>query len=747
MTETVYRQCTLCEAHCGIKVEVDGSRVVKITGDPDDVLSHGYICPKAAALADVQRDPDRLRQPVKRVGEQFVPIGWDEALDLAADGLRTVQERFGADSVATYIGNPAAHSSAALAAGLLRKLLGSRNNYSATSADQLPQYMSSFEMFGHFALFPIPDIERTQHLIMLGANPAVSNGSIMTAPGVRDRLRAIRQRGGKVVVVDPRRTESAKHASEHVCVRPGGDSYLLLGMLHTVFADALARPGRLERHFDGLSEIRELAAAWSPARAAPHAGVDAGTIERLAREFAAAPSAVIYGRVGVCQQWTGSLTHWLINVLNAITGNLDRPGGAMFTTPPVDAVSLLDRADGKAHWGRYRQRVSGLPEFQNELPVAGLADEIVTPGDGQVRGMFIYAGNPVLSTPGGARLDAAMEQLEWCVAVDMYVTETTRHANVILPPVAHLERADIDIVFPLVSVRNYIRFNPAALPAPPDGRSDWQILMGLAGRIGRGRAGSLRNRALRLAAPLATPERLVDVALRAGPYGVLRRGRNGLDLGKVKRSPHGIDLGPLEPRLPGALRTRDKRVRLAPSVMLAAAGQLDELAAERESALANGYELTLIGRRQLRSNNSWMHNSPRLMKGADRCTALMHPADAEARGLVDGQPVRLSSAVGSIELPVAISDEIRQGVVSVPHGFGHGRHGVGWRLAARKPGASMNDITDPSIVDSLTGNAAFNAVPVRVEPVATDDHRWHLAATGSAAGAPGSAPASGGPCG
>ncbi|MGE5407196.1 MAG: molybdopterin-dependent oxidoreductase [Syntrophothermus sp.] len=717
MTNVVHRQCTLCEAHCGIRVEVEDGRAVRITGDPDDVLSRGYICPKAAALADVQSDPDRLRRPVKKVDGRFVEIGWEEALALAGDGLRRVQERHGADSLATYFGNPGAHSSAVFAATLLRKLIGSRNDYSATSTDQLPQYLSSQEMFGHYLLLPVPDLERTRYLLMLGANPAVSNGSLMTAPGVRERIKGIRARGGRVVVVDPRHTETAKHASEHVAVAPGGDPYLLLGMLNTIFAEDRVRLGALRDRCDGLQRLEAVAGEWTPELAAPHAGVEAATIARLAREFAASPSAVAYGRVGVCQQQTGSLTHWLINALNLVTGNMDAPGGAMFPRPPVDLLRLAELILGKPGWGRYRQRVSGLPEVGRELPVAGLAAEILTPGAGQVRGLLVYAGNPVLSSPGGARLDEAMEGLEWCVAVDMYVTETTRHADVILPPVAQLERSDIDLVFPAFSIRNQIRYNPAALAGPSDGKTDWEILVGLAGRIGRGPLGAARNRALALLGPLFTAERFADLALLIGPYGRLRS-RRGLDLRKVKAAKHGIDLGPLQPGLDRSLRTEGKRIELAPPVMVEEAGRLRELAAAREAARRDGFDLTLVGRRSLRSNNSWMHNSRRLMKGADRCTALLHPDDAARRGLADGQAVRIASTVGVIEVPLQLSEEMRPGVVSVPHGFGHSREGVGWRIAASHGGASVNDITDPSIVDRLTGNAAFNDVPVRVEPVA-----------------------------
>lgn len=720
MSRTVYRQCHLCEAHCGIAVEVEGGRVLRITGDPDDVISHGYICPKAAALADIHTDPDRLRRPVKRIGERFEQIGWDEALDLAAAGLRGVQARHGRDAVALYQGNPSVHSSSVLSVVPLRQALGSRNVYSTTSIDQLPQYMSSGEMFGSHLLLPVPDVDRTDHVLILGANPAVSNGSLMTAPGARRRLEAIQRRGGTVVVFDPRRTETAKLASEHVAVRPGGDAFLLLGMLHVVLAGGGARLGRLAPFTDGLREIERLSGEWSPARAAGPAGVDAGTIERLAREFAAAPRAVAYGRVGLCHQPTGSVAHWLINVLNIVTGNFDEAGGAMFTTPAFDAVSLTERMLGKTEWGRWHGRVSGLPEYHGELPAAGLAGEILTPGKGQVRGMLLYAGNPVLSTPNGARLDEAMATLEWCVAIDPYITESTRHANVILPPVSALERSDVDIVFPVLSVRNQIRYNRAALPARPDGHDDWQILMGLARRLGRGVRGRMMNAGMAVLGRLLPPERVVDLVIQAGPHGRLRRGPRGLSLAKVKRSDHGIDLGPLEPRLPGALRTPGKRLRLAPPVMVAEAGKLADLARERDAALSDGFDLNLIGRRQVRSNNSWMHNSKRLMKGPDRCTALLHPADAAARGLVDGQRVRVSSRVGAIELPLAVSDEMRPGVVSIPHGFGHGRPGVGWDVAAAHAGASVNDLTDPARVDTLTGNAAFDATPVRIEAVAAE---------------------------
>ncbi len=590
MTTTVHRQCTLCEAHCGIKVESEGTKVLRITGDPDDVMSKGYICPKAAALADLHHDPDRLRRPVKRVGDEFVEIGWDEALELASSGLRRIIDRDGRDGVATYLGNPGAHSSAALAFFAIRALLRSANNYSASSTDQLPQHRTSHEMFGTLAILPIPDIDRTDHMLVLGANPAVSNGSVMTAPGARHRLRAIVERGGHVVVVDPRRTETVAHASEHVQVRPGGDPFLLLGMLHTIVDDGLVDLGAVAGMTDGLDELEALVRPWTPERAAPLAGVDAPTIARLARDFAAAPSAVAYGRVGVCQQRTGTVTHWLINALNVVTGNFDRAGGMMTSTPAIDGLGPLGLLPVTRKWGhrqparerpgRLRRRVPGR-RLRRRDPHAG---EGAGPRASSATRATRCSPRP---TAGGSTRRSAT--LEHYVAVDMYITETTRHAHVILPPVSHLERSDVDFVFPAVSVHNHIRPNPAAVPAPPDGRTDWEILWALAGRLGGGLAGRIQNGLVSLVGAVATPDRVGDLALRAGPYGLLARGpRGSLTMGKVKESVHGIDLGPLQPRLAGA----DANAEEAPAA--------DDARAARGRGGARGPRRRAGGRRGVR---------------------------------------------------------------------------------------------------------------------------------------------------
>lgn len=737
-TRTVARQCQLCEAHCGILVEVEGDRVTRIEGDPEDVMSRGYICPKGTALADLHHDPDRLRRPVKKVGDGFEECSWGEAFAIVGDTLRRIRREHGRDAVGMYIGNPSAHSPSAMYLEVLRKVLRTRNVYSASSVDQFPQYATSLAMYGEHVVLPVADVDRTDHLLVVGANPAVSNGSITTMPDARRRIRDIRRRGGTVVVVDPRRTETARIADAHVAVRPGGDPWLLAGMLHTLFDDGLAPPPHLAGRLAGWDDLVELVAPWTPEHASEHCGVEADTIRATARAFATAESAVAYARIGVCHHTTGTVTHWLVNALNAVTGNLDRAGGAMFTTPPVDVPWLLRTVAGPSGRDRYRSRVRGLPELGGELPVAGLADEILTPGEGQVRAMIVHAGNPCLSTPDAGRLDHAFEQLEFQVSIDLYVTETSRHADVILPPTSHLERGEFDVVFPYLGVRNNARWSAPVFDPPPDARDDWQIILGLTSELlPRPRARSLplvgrlpvlpavvdaatdrTGWVVRLLMSGASPERVTAALVASGPQGVLRRGPAGLTLGKVKRTRGGVDLGPLEEhRLSLVLRTDDGKVQLAPDLLVGEAREVlgDDAGAALEAGRPDdGYDLQLIGRRHLRSNNSWLHNVPAMVKGRDRCTALMHPDDAVTRELVDGQHVRVTSPVGVIEVPLEVSDEIRRGVVAVPHGWGHDGKGVGWSTAAAHPGANVNLLTDAGLVDRLSGNGALNATWVRV---------------------------------
>jgi anaerobic selenocysteine-containing dehydrogenase len=717
MTITHYRTCTLCEAMCGLVLETEGGRVAAIRGDAEDPFSRGHICPKGVALGDVHADPDRLRQPMRRTSGGWRTVSWDEALDEAAERLGAVQRAHGRDAVAVYQGNPTVHNYGSLlyAPGFIRSL-GTRNRFSATSVDQLPHHVAAYSMFGHQLLIPIPDLDRTDFFLVLGANPAVSNGSLMSAPDAAGRIKAIRRRGGTVVVIDPRRTETAALADRHHFIRPGTDALLLLALLHVVFAERLEKPGRMVELTQGLDAARAVAAEFTPERAAGVTGIAADEIRALARAFAMAPSAVCYGRCGVSTQEFGGLAHWLINLLNLVTGNLDRPGGAMFTLPAVD---VLKRTRRGSH-GRFRSRVRGLPEFGGELPVATLAEEILTPGPGRVRALVTSAGNPVLSTPNGAQLDRALAGLDFMVSVDFYLNETTRHAHLILPPTSPLEHDHYDLAFYTLSVRNAARYSPAVFSAPRGALHDWEIFLGLQRRLERGTKARLKHAAL----GALKPHGMLDMGLRTGPYGAgFRPFGRGLSLRRLRRHPHGIDLGPLQPVLPDRLFTPNRKIDAAPAPLLADVDRLRARLLEGEAdGTGGGFDLLLIGRRQLRGNNSWMHNYPRLMKGRDRCTLLVHPTDAAARGVEAGTTVRVGSRAGSVEVPAELSDEVMPGVVSLPHGFGHARPRIGTTVAAAHPGASANDVTDERFLDALTGNAALNGVPVRVDaltPAAT----------------------------
>ncbi len=687
-----FRTCNLCEAMCGLEVRVADGRVTTIRGDAQDPLSRGHICPKALGLKDIQEDPDRLRTPLRRTKSGWEPLAWDAALDLAAEKIVRLQQKYGRDAMAVYVGNPAVHNHGAMLFGPpLLRTLRTKNRYSATSVDQLPHHVTARALFGHQLLLPIPDIDRTDFLLIFGANPVVSAGSLMTAPDVTRRLKAISARG-EIWVVDPRRTRTAELADRHLACLPGTDVLLLLALVHTIFSEGLCQLGRVGAFVDGVEQIAELVRGFSPEQVAPITGIPADLLRTLARRFARAPRAVCYGRLGVSTQVHGTLCHWLIAVLNTITGNLDRPGGAMFTTPAVDILAYTSRGGQE----RYATRVRGLPEYGGELPVAALAEEVLTPGEGQVRGLLTLAGNPVLSTPNGRQLDRALEQLEWMVSIDLYRNATTRHADLILPPTPPLEREHYDLIFHALAIRNTARFSPATLPTSEGARHDWEILHGLHRRIVAHTSRSPSRRAQVAVMGRLGPRRLIDLGLRRGPH--------QLSLHKLGRHPHGLDLGPLIPQLPARLKTRDGRIDLAPEKFIAHAQNL------RDWRPPAG--LVLIGRRHVRSNNSWLHNSTRLVKGKPRCTAMIHPDDAAAHDLSDGQPVQVRSRVGAIELTCELTTDIRQGVVSIPHGWGHTHSGTALRVASKHAGVSANDLTDDLLVDPICGTTALNGVPV-----------------------------------
>jgi anaerobic selenocysteine-containing dehydrogenase len=714
MSTTEYRSCPLCEATCGVAITREGDRVVDIRGDEADPFSRGYLCPKGSALGDLHHDPDRLRRPLRRDGDRWVELAWDEAFDLVATRINAVRAAHGRHALGVYIGNPTVHNLGLLTFGqLLLRSLHTRNAYSATSLDQLPHMLAALELFGNQLLMPVPDIDRADLFICLGANPLASNGSIMTAPDMRGRLAEVRRRG-RVVVLDPRRTETADRADQYLPLRPGTDAVLLLAMLHVIFDEERVNLGHLDVHVVGLDALRTAAAPWPPARAAAITGVPAAEIIGLARALATTPRAVLYGRIGVCTQEFGGLAAWLCWALNAVTGHLDTPGGLMFTTPAVDLLPLAHRLGVRGGFARWRSRVSNLPEFGGELPVAALAEEIETPGERQLRALITVAGNPVLSSPGGPRLERALGGLDFMVSIDPYLNETTRHADVILPPTSALERSHYDLALNSFAVRNVAKYAPAMFPRPADARHDWEICVGLWSRLGGRTPSPLAALGRRLGARALErlgPEPLLDLLLRAGPHGL--RGEAKLSLAKLRAAPHGVDLGPLEPRLPGRLGHADHKIHLAPPTYL---GDLPRLAARFATAPRD--ELVLIGRRHVRSNNSWLHNSARLVKGPSRCTVMIHPDDAKARGLADGALAQVTSRAGSITIPVEVTDAVMRGVISIPHGWGHTRPGTRQGVAAAHAGVSVNDLTDPSFVDQLSGTSALTGLVVEVAPAA-----------------------------
>lgn len=709
---THHRTCHLCEAMCGLVISTDDAgAITAIRGDNADPLSRGHICPKAVALQDLHTDPDRLRQPVRRTPTGWQTMSWPEALDAAADGLRSVQDRHGDSAVAVYLGNPTVHSlGAMLYAQFTIRALHTRNRFSATSVDQLPHHFAAWAMFGHQLLLPIPDIDRTDFLVIIGANPAASNGSLMSAPDIRRRLTAIVDRGGEVVVIDPRRTRTAELASSHHFIRPGTDAFLLAALLNVLFSEQRVRPGRLAEHIDGIDALEALVTAFTPESVSARVGISAADIRALARGLSDAPTAVVYSRMGASTQEFGGVCLWLTNALNLVTGNIDRAGGAMFTRPAVDVVNGIGGQHRPGTFDRWRSRVSGRPEFGGELPVSVLLEEMTTPGDGQIRGLLTHAGNPVLSTPNGEGLDVALGALDFMVSIDLYINETTRHADIILPPVSPLERDHYDLIFNALAIRNYARYSPPVFPKPPDSLHDWEILLGLEERLSR--RGGLKARGERLIRQRLGPAGILDLALRDGPYGSgWKLWQDGMTLSSLRRAPSGVDLGPLEPCLPERLFTPDKRIRLVPEQMQADVARLASRLSEPSER-----SLLLIGRRDLRSNNSWMHNIERLVRGKPRCTLLVHPADAARLGLSAGQLAEVRSRVSAICAPVEISDAVMPGVVSLPHGWGHRRDGVQLSVAQAHPGVNFNAVTDPDRVDELTGNAILNGVPVSVQP-------------------------------
>jgi anaerobic selenocysteine-containing dehydrogenase len=704
MRTSFFRACPLCEAICGLDLQYEQDRLVAIRGDSADPFSRGHICPKGNAIIDLEADPDRLTQPMRRIRrnpqsptqdaseDEWRAIGWDEAFTLAGERLAAIQASHGSGAVAAYLGNPNVHHFGHIAylPSLLR-LLDTPNRFSASSVDQWPHQYVDALMFGHQFLIPVPDVDRTDYFLMLGANPAASNGSLMTAPGVAKRLKALAERG-KLVVLDPRRTETAEIANEHVFIRPGSDALFLIAFVQALIDCGPARTSAYADKLAGLDMALAAIAAVDCAGLLEHTGIELQTVARLAAEFYSAPTAVAYGRIGVSVQAFGTLCQWLLQIINLYTGNLDREGGALVNEA---AIPITGPGTSSGKIGRWHSRVRGLPEFGGELPVAVLAEEILTPGEGQVRALITSAGNPVLSTPDGRGLDQALEQLDFMLAIDIYINETTRHADLILPPASPLTQYHYDLFFNAFAVRRVARLNSPLRERNDEERGDWEIINGLGAAYAAASGKSWQ--------PMPPPKDLIAAGLT--------RGNSGLAIEDLETAPHGIDLGPLRPSLLSRLETPSGKIEAAPPKLLV---ELDRLA-QTFGASSAGNGLKLIGRRDVRSNNSWMHNAPRLVKGKLRHHLLMHPQDLAERKLEDGARVRIRSRAGEIETDVMASDEVMPGVACLPHGFGHDRSGARMTRARQVSGASYNDLSDPLALDAACGNAALNGLPIEVE--------------------------------
>lgn len=695
-----FRTCTLCEAMCGIEVKHDGEKVLSIKGDKNDPFSKGYICPKATALQDLHEDPDRLRQPIERTADGWKEISWPEALDKVAAGIQTLQNKHGKNSLGIYLGNPNVHNMGSmLTTKHLLKGLQSRSRFTATSIDQLPHHIVCMHLFGHMLRIPVPDVNRTQHMLIIGGNPLASNGSIMTAANMRQKLKDIKARAGKVIVIDPRRTETAEAATEHHFIRPATDVLLLLAMLNEIYQQGYAKDNRAADLAPEIDRIANFSKDYSAESVADITGISAIEIKRLVKEFCEAQSAVCYGRLGVSVQEFGLLSQYLIMMINLVTGRLDEVGGLMFPNPAVDVVNNT----GPGYLGKRLTRVKQLPDFNGDYPVVAMADEMLVEGEGQLKGFINVAGNPVLSTPNGIKLDKALSQLDFMVSIDYFVNETSRHANIILPPVSPLERDHYDITFNGFAVHNVAKYSPALFKKKSSEKHDWEINLELAKRLDKN--APFATKVERWLTKMFGPKFLLDQGLKRGPH-------KEVNLNALKKNPHGIDLGPLDNMLPQGLKHKDKQIHLNVDFYQADLARVKEVMQQYDDS-----QILLIGRRHVRSNNSWLHNSHRLVKGKSRCTLMLHPETAKQQGIEDGEMVKVTSRVGSVLIQAEVTDELMPGVVSIPHGWGHGRKGVKQKIAQAHAGVSVNDLTDDTLIDKLSGNAAVNGVTVELEAV------------------------------
>ncbi len=707
--EIKYRTCHLCEAMCGLQIELDRGEVLSIKGHKEDIYSRGHICPKGVALKELHTDKDRLKEPIKRTANGWKKITWEEAYDTVEREMKKIRKQHGNNAIATYTGNPTVHNAGtALTLYDTINAINTKNRYASHSMDSVPVFVVNQLMYGHAMLSPVPDIEKLDYFLIIGANPIASNGSFMSTPDIRGKLKAIQDRGGKVVVLDPRFTETAKKASEHYFISPESDVLLLLAITNEIFKRKAVVSSRVLDFSDHLDQLKQLVEGYTISSIAPNTGITAEQINHIVDDLLAHDNSVLYGRLGINTQSHGTLCQWLINCINILLGKMDEPGGLMFTLPAIDYVKLMAH---ESKMFRYKSRVRQYQEIVGEFPTATLAEEILTEGEGQVKALLTIAGNPARSAPNSALMEEALGALDFMVAVDMYINETTKYANIILPPAVGLETMHYSFVLHIIATRNTTKFSPAPIPISDKQRYDWQILGELQRRLFSGN--SLQKIKNNINSRIH-PRTKLDMALKTGPYGVLGgrfMKKDGLSLKRLLEKKEGIELSPLKPVFPERLFTENKRVDLVPSQMAEELRKLPDWFSAQE---AEQFPFKLIGRRHLRSNNSWMHNLPMLAGGSRRCTAMIHPDDAEDLGIVDGEKILVSSPIGSINIVAEVTDHVARGVVCIPHGWGHESQGVGLQVARQEAGINVNDIVDHRRVDPLSYNAAFSGQLVAV---------------------------------
>jgi anaerobic selenocysteine-containing dehydrogenase len=723
------RACHLCESMCGLRVTVQGDQVLQIRADPDNAFSRGHICPKGTTLGDLHHDPDRLRQPMVRSGSLWQTASWEAAFERIEELAEGVRARHGSDAFAFYGGNMSKSGfDTSRYTTLLVRQGRFAQRFSSSSVDQLPKNVSNFLMYGDMWKMPIPDIDRTDLLVIFGGNPAASKGSIFAHRDVMGAIKALRARGGRVVVVDPVRTGTAQVADEWISIRPGSDAALLLAMVHVLFAEGRVRLKHLQGQVNGLGELRTACAPFTPERVSHFTGVPADTVVALVRSISDAARAAVYGRIGTCTQEFGTLASWLIDVVAALTGNLDAVGGSLWSTQVAPHLALTPALPTNAPLVGAPNRVRGVPGILGQYPASCLAEEIDTPGQGQVHGLVTLGCNPVLSAPGSRRLDAALPLLDCMVSVDLYRNETTRHAHVILPALSPLEQPHWDVWSWPFSLTIGGHYSPA-LVSPGDRPEEWRVLARLGAIVGGNPKADLEamddayfaamcqqtgvDPAMALRAlPQHGGGRILDLCIRTAALGdQFGRKPEGLSLQSFMQQPDGIVLGTAGPQGSAAIKTPSGRIELAPTHMLADLPRLEQAMRREPPALV------LVSRRHLRSLNSWMHNVDALVSGKDRCNLHMHPQDAARLQITEDAQVQVSSESGTLTVAVEINRDIRPGVVSLPHGWGHGATGTQTTVAAHHAGVNINLLSPGRLVDAASGNAVLNGIPVRVERV------------------------------